>query len=275
MSSKPKLLFVFDHKYPDRWMDGLWAALNLLEDDFEIDRFNLQVSDTNDYPNEHDFVLGWGAFGSRVDQALQPVRSIKKGLCIAGNAMPPTGADNYDVLFYETKWYRPQINFHKNIVHAFGINSDIYNSEPVSNLVNMSFATPVVWDYIGVGSLSAWKRWDKILGKNGLKLVVGEYQVGNETESLSIAQNLVKNGCMVSNMVNPVDLANLYRWSRVCYIPADINGGGERAVLEARACGLKVEVEFDNPKLLELLTCPIYDEKYYAAQLKKGVLSCL
>jgi hypothetical protein len=135
--------------------------------------------------------------------------------------------------------------------------------------------TPVVWDYIGVGSFSNWKRWEKMLDKTGNRLVVGEMQKDNVIESGKIAGELLAGGVMVSNMVNPYDLANLYQWSRTCYIPADTMGGGERAILEARACGLKVEVEDDNEKLKELLDCEIKDHVWYAEQLKKGIMSVL
>lgn len=267
--NKPKLLFVYDMKDDSKWMDGLWAALGLLEEDFEIDRFNLQTSNTDDFPNEHDFTLGWGGFGSGVDIALSRVPGIKKGLCIGGNTNPAKGMEVYDVLFYETKWVRDFLNLHlhPNIVHAFGVNTDIYNE--------IDITVPIVWDYIGVGSLAAWKRWSKMSDKRGTKLVIGEYQLGNEPESLGIAQDLLKAGVMVSNMVSPFDLANFYHWSRTLYMPSDIYGGGERAVLEARACGLNVEIEDDNPKLKELLESPIYDHHYYAEQLKKGIMSVL
>jgi hypothetical protein len=268
MSSRPKLLFVYDMpewKVPS-WMDGLWAALNLLEEDFEIVRHNLSSKFAVPWDGDEKFVLGWGGFNSRVDQFLQK-QPETKGLCIGGNAFPPNGADNYDVLFYETKWYRPQISFHKNIVHAFGVNTDIFSPSPIP--------TPVVWDYIGVGSFSNWKRWEKMLDKKGNRLVVGEMQKDNVLESGKIAGELLAGGVMVSNMVNSYDLANLYQWSRTLYIPADTMGGGERAVLEARACGLKVEIEDDNPKLKELLDGEIKDHVWYSEQLKKGIMSVL
>lgn len=266
--NKPKLLFVYDHKYPNRWMDGLWAALNVLEKDFEVSKRNLQEN-FPDVAVGFDFILGWGGFNSSVDNFLQNAitGNAKKGLCIAGNAFPPTGANNYDVLFYETKWYRPQISFHKNIVQAFGINSDIYNKP------DLPF--PIIFDYIGVGALADWKHWEKMEEKKGLRLVVGEYQEGNPEESGRIANHLLQNGVMVSPLVHPYDLANFYHWSRKCYIPADINGGGERAVWEARACGLEVEIEDANPKLNELLSNEVKDHHWYAEQLKKGILSVI
>lgn len=271
-----KLLFVYNMPKAQEaiWMDGLWMALLTLEKDIEITKCNLSQKPGLEDSEEYDFILGWGAFNSPVDLFLQKLKDtypeVKMGLCIAGNAFSPTGANKYDVLFYETKWYRPQINFHPNIVHAFGINADIFN-EPM-----MPF--PIVWDYIGVGSLSLWKRWEKMKDKKGQRLVVGQYQIADSVssdESLRIANDLLRNGIMVSNSVHPFDLQNLYHWSKTLYIPANINGGGERAILEARACGLSVEIEEDNEKLHELLTCPVYTHEYYAQQLKKGIEKCL
>ena len=62
--------------------------------------------------------------------------------------------------------------------------------------------------------------------------------------------------------------------SKNVYIPASIQGGGERAVLEARACNIKVTIEDDNPKLKELLTSQIYDHHYYSDQLNYGIKKC-
>jgi hypothetical protein len=66
----------------------------------------------------------------------------------------------------------------------------------------------------------------------------------------------------------------IYQNSKNVYIPANINGGGERAVLEARSCGCNVEVENDNPKLKELVYSKIPSHIDYADNLLKG-LSCL
>lgn len=272
---KPKLLFVYDLKREDLWHDGLWAAIELLKQDFEIKYWN--VRDNVQQPAfTPDFILGWGAFNSGIDKYLSTYNDTSYrafdskhtpiGLCIGGNAFPPRGAENYDVLFYETNWYKNQIKDHKNIVHAFGVNTAIYRRRTIERRL---------YDWIGVGSFSLWKRWEYMTGKAGLKLVVGEYQKENRQESNQIVDYLVANGVMVSDMVAPEDLALMYNHAARCYIPADINGGGERAVLEARACGIKVEVEKDNLKLQELAVGPVWDEKYYYQQLKKGILSCL
>lgn len=272
MGSKPvkkKILFVYDHEYPDTWRDGLWAALKLLEKDYEIAWYNLhgitEGSEVLDQFSDHDyFILGWGAFGSRVDRFMQ-ILSGKKGLCIAGNALPPLTRHIYDVLFYETDWYKPQIADHPNIIKAFGVNTDIYRPRKL----------PKVWDFLTVGAFAAWKRQHLLTNKHGRRLAVGQIQQGNLQESMIIVHSLVTGGCMVSDMVEPEELAQLYNRSRCVYIPANIDGGGERAVLEARACGIPVEVEHDNEKLIELMVAPIPNHHIYAMRLKEGIESCL
>jgi len=284
-AKRTSILFVFHHPKEEWWMDGLWAALNEIDNDleggFEVSKLNLYKNETSKIDiKKYDFVLGWGAFGSPADIFIQNRKAelegkIKTGLCIGGVSARPSGALSYNVLFYETKWYRPQIDFHPNIVHAFGINDLIFNKEPIVNLGGMAFALPIVWDYLGVGAFAKWKRWDRMKKKSGIRMVVGEYQEGNEEESLEIIRDLIRSGIMVSPMVHPIDLANFYKWSGCVYIPADIYGGGERVVMEAKACGCRVEIEDDNPKLKEILEGPVVTHKEYARKLKEGIWKTL
>jgi hypothetical protein len=267
-----KLLFIYDHKYTELWKDGLWAALELMKKySWTVDYYNLQdKTQVAVDMTAYDFYLGWGAWKSPVDYFMQMMKGansdVKLGLCIAGNSFPPQGMEKYDVLFYETEWYLPQIVDHPNVIHAFGVNTDIY--QPIVDSVP-------VWDWTTVGAFSSWKRQEFILEKGGYKFAVGEIQKDNLHESWTIISHLLKNYCAVSDMVEPEYLNKIYNSSEKIYIPADINGGGERAVLEARAAGRPVEVEFDNPKLKELLKSPIWDHHYYFEQLKKGVESCI
>lgn len=261
--SKPRLLFVYYSKHPVEVQDGLWAALELLKKDFDIKKMNL-ASKREFY--EPDFVLAWGAWSSPADKQARQFK-CPKGLCIGGNTFPPDKSDEYDVLFYETKWYQPQIKHHKNIVHAFGVNTDVYQEiEP---------PTKRDIDYLGVGAFALWKRWEKMGDKIGHRLVVGEYQEDNEEESGEIWDALCEKGVHCMKMVSSRKLNVLYNRAKTVYLPAEVIGGGERAVLEARAAGCKVEVEPYNPKLGELLDCELYDQHYYYKQLKRGIESCL
>ncbi len=56
-------------------------------------------------------------------------------------------------------------------------------------------------------------------------------------------------GVVVRDPVSFAALNELYNSAASVYVPAPVFGGGERAVLEARAAGAAVEVEADNPKL--------------------------
>jgi hypothetical protein len=274
---KPRVLFIYDHRYPDLWRDGLWAALDILKEDFEISKYNLFE---NNYhlaidSEKCDFILGWGAFGSPVDEVMTSMKNsdtlIYKhpmGLCLAGNATAIPTVNIYDIIFYETNWAKDNylVNVNGKKQHAFGINTNIFNPWK---------GAPIIWDWLSVGSFAYWKRHTKIMNKPGTRLVVGEIQRDNWQESFDIISDLLLSGVGVSDMLYPTKLRNIYNCAGTVYIPADLNGGGERAVLEARACGREVVVEKDNPKLEELVSSPIYDEHYYAEQLKKGILECL
>jgi hypothetical protein len=276
-TNKKKILFIINHEYPDNWKDGLWAAMDKLKGDFDIVQWNLftdepLIAD----PKDFDFILGWGAFGGPVDNYMSALRQVVKkkpfGLCVAGNVVSPGSPDVYDILFYETEWAKDWILSHDptledKLMHAFGINRLIYN-ESLGH-------TDKIWDYTTVGSFSLWKRHILMLDKPGYKLAIGEIQKGNPGESLDIIGDLLLGGIVISDMVEPETLATIYHCSRCVYIPADITGGGERAVLEARACNINVEVEPDNEKLEELLKSPLWDHLYYAEQLKKGIEKCL
>lgn len=257
-----KILFVYSHPDEEYWHDGLKAALKLLEKDFEITYLNLFKNSLTNVPKD-TFILVWDSFKGVVDRMIRYYPN-KKGLCLAGSMFMPYKTEDYNVIFYETE-YQKSILRHSNLVHAFGIDTNVYKKMDL----------PKVFDYIGVGGFATWKRWEKMIDKKGLKLVTGPYQLQNEQESLTIIKNLVRNRIVVAPIINVEIAVKLYNMSKICYIPAELNGGGERAVLEARASNLEVQIEPDNPKLKELLTCPIWDVAYYASQLKQGILSGL
>ena len=259
-----KILFVYYHKNPEYWKDGLWWSINELSKKENVTWLNLAYEYDGVNLDSFDFVLGWGAFGSPADLFLQGMIGKKKGLCLGGNAVPvPVYANNYDIIFYETDWIKN--NYLKDVktklVKAFGVNTEIFNS----------FSSDVIWDYLSVGSFSYWKRHDKMKDKIGTKLCIGEVQKDNLSESMDIISDLVTNDIAVSGMVSPEKLNLIYNLTETVYIPADINGGGERAVLEARSCGCKVEIEADNPKLKELLECDLPNEKDYFNSLYSAI----
>lgn len=250
-----RVLFVSDYKYEVK--DGLWAAINILG----YDRYNIG----DEIPNfeEYDFILGHGAFRSRVDMLLRTLPN-KKGLCIGGN-VHKQDTDCYDVLFWETKWVRDFLELKGNNLHAFGINSEIFNKE------DMTLHRYRAIDTLSVGSFAKWKRHEKIINEKGNKVVIGEIQKDNKAESMEIINELLSKGVGVIPQMSTERLARYYQNAKCVYVPADIYGGGERAILEARASGCIVKIEEDNPKLKELIDSPLWDEQYYAKQLKYGI----
>jgi hypothetical protein len=251
-----RVLFVSDYKYEVK--DGLWAAINILG----YDRYNIgdEVPEIWDY----DFLLGHGAFHSKVDLLLRNFPGKKKGLCIAGN-VHAQDTHVYDVLFYETEWVKNFLKLEGSLVHAFGINSQIFNKTDIT--LNRYKAI----DYLSVGAFARWKRQEKIAKFKGTKICIGEIQKDNKSESLEIINDLFSKGVGVIPQASTEDLGRYYKNSKNVHISADVFGGGERAVLEARACGCNVTIEDDNPKLKELIDSVIWDENYYAKQLKKGI----
>lgn len=269
-----KILFIYYHKYEDQWKDGLSAALDVLrERGHDIRKLNLfDASPSTEIP-DCDFILGWGGFNSPADMFIQTLNGkTPQGLCLAGNAIPLTN-QHYNVIFYETQWHLAWLNTlakqqNTDYVHAFGTNTNIYKK-------TLNTANSQIIDYLTVGAFAKWKRQDLMLRKSGCRMAVGEIQKDNLSESMGIIAPLMTDGVIVADMMEPTKLAQFYNASKTVYIPADVYGGGERAVLEARACGCKVAIEPDNPKLAELQLSPIWDEKYYADQLEKGIQDVL
>lgn len=277
-NEKPKILFVYymEPEIEATWNDGLAEAIRILRNDFQIRKLNLFNQDLKSF-NDYDFILGWGAWRSPADNFLHRVRMLDKkiptGLCIGGNAIPPFMENDHNILFYETEWYKPTISHHKNIKHAFGVNRKVFR--PLKKADFGASQWLPVWDFVSVGSFSLWKRHNLLLNKHGKRLAIGQIQKNNLNESISIIGDLILGGVAVSDMVEPESLNTIYNLAKTIYIPAEINGGGERAVLEARSAGTQVEVDKDNPKLLSLLESPIWGAEYYAQELKEGILECL
>lgn len=191
---KEQMLFVFnkDPAHYDTWRDGLWAALRLVARKYTIQYLNVNDIVVAEQPpiNYHlrpgtfKFILGWGAFGSPTDYFLTQLHTVHrdphpKALCIGGNAVPPheNVTDVYDLLFFETEWYRETIAFHPLIQQAFGINGNIYHK--LRPRVDGRGQPVFEWDVLMVGHFLPWKRHLYLGTKQGRRLAVGEiYQVG-------------------------------------------------------------------------------------------------
>ncbi len=264
--AKSKSLLVicdFSPKIVEMNKDGFVGAMELLKQDYNVDYYNLNLGGKNPKFEAYDAIFvksNWGCAPDLYARKHIPP-NLPKALLISGvNPVPSREAMFfYDVLFYETEWYRPQIQDHPCIIHAFGTNTSVM--KPAEHQCEK------IYDYIMVGEFKPEKRFEKFVEKEGRKLCVGLiYDPKNP-----IVLMLRKHNVEIHNYVSYEKLAEMYHSSRCCYQPCQIDGGGERAILEARACGIFVETSADNPKLLELTTCPLYDHVYYYEQLKLGM----
>ena len=262
---KPKLLFVYELSPELNTSDGLHSALEVMKKDFDITKVNIKTDKVN--IDGYDFVLGHGGWGGSVDKLIKANREVinKCGLCIGGNINLPEEIFNYDALFCETNWYLPKISNHPNARVAFGVNTNIFYPTEKTN----------IFDYLGVGSFSKWKRWEEIAKKKGPRLVVGEIQRGNPLESMGIVGSLIACGVGVMPNVDPYTLAKLYNSAKKVLIPSTDYGGGERTVWESKACGVDVEIMPDNLKLKELVESKVKDQMEYAKELLEGINKAL
>lgn len=185
-------------------------------------------------------------------------------LAISGVAPPPSlpEMEVYDALLSETKWYMSQLTAHSNVLHAFGVDTSTMIAQPsVSKL----------YDVLGIGNIVGYKR-PELLGTDAHPDVSARKAWIGSVVDDSLAQLLQSKGVEILQPVSPADLAKVINQARKVHIPSALEGGGERAVLEAKACGVEVEVEADNPKLQELAELPrVWSHRYYAQQIQLAI----
>ena len=195
------------------------------------------------------------------DRALRG-RTTPVGLLIAGSTMPPprTRMLRYDVLFYETPWYAQFVVDHPYAVQAFGVDTRV-----MRNLGRRDADRS--YDWVFVGRLAPFKRPERLIGMPGRRLAIGDLGVHRP----EIEQALRDDGVEVLDQRSHEELAAIYNDTRGVFVPCELQGGGERAVLEGRACGCRVEIADDNPKLASLLECPIWSHEEYAERLVEAI----
>jgi len=248
------------------WEDGFTKAIDFLKKDFDVTWINLEdAKPTAVDLNQFDFLIVKSCWDWIVDNYVRSLKNLKvpRGIAISCSKMPysNTSLYFYDVLWYETNWYGAQLKNHPRKFQAFGINSKKFFEQNVEKKI----------DILSIGLLAKYKRHHLIANEKGIeKVVVGD---SNTKESKEIKTYLEENNIKVIDYTSQEELSKIINQSKLIYIPAELNGGGERAVLEARLCKAKIKIENDNPKLKELLTSKIFDEEDYYKGLLKGIKS--
>lgn len=251
--------------------DGFTAAVDVLAERHDVTWLNVHPANA-DAPSQAariadaDFVLvrsDWGWYPcAAADRALrgsqQPV-----GLLIAGSHAPPSNTEalRFDVLFYETPWYAPLVQDHPFAVEAFGVDTRSMNPGTAERDI----------DWLMVGRLAEFKRPLQLMEKSGRRVAVGDLA----SAPAEIRRALEADGVEVRDFMTYDELAGYYQRSKRVLVPCEPDGGGERAVVEGRACGCEVEVAPDNPKLASLLDVPLRSHEWYADVLERAILDVL
>jgi len=264
VKSNIDILFAYYNRNSEYWKDGLHEALSILS--FEYPQTHINLFHDVSKPDKHyDVVIAWCALDSPADKWVREnYQDTPCILCYGGSSEMQEDYSFYDAVCYEVGSLGKQIK-HQNAIHAFGVNTRIFRKMPKP--------TKTI-DVLGVGALAYWKRWERMTGLGGaVKLVIGEYQHNNEDESMEIIHRLATDGVGYIPMMQPCNLAEWYNASKLVYMPASVEGGGGRVILEARACGIPVEIEDDNPLNRYYLNCPVFSERYYADKLREAIES--
>ena len=258
-------------KKASTWHDGFTAAVDILKKDYEVTYINFYNQKINSALlqelNSYDFLLVKSNWRSPIDlelrknyQSLTPAL----GLMISGSKLAPSSKEQafYDVIWYESNWYKNYAVKHSNAFHGFGIDTTYMKPKEL----------PKRYDWVLVGAPKKYKRIHRILEKEGRRLLIGDMK-NKDPYTQNLLKKLQSAEVEILDFVSYAQLSDIYNESITCLVPTTLHGGGERSVLEARACGIEVEIASDNPKNEEFMHSPIYDEKYYADQLKAGIKS--
>lgn len=250
----------------NNWEDGFTKAIDLLSEDFEITKYNLyDIQPSANELNQYDLVIGKSCWGWIVDNYIQSLKHLntRKGIVVSCSKAPQKDkALFYDIVWYETEFYEKLIDFHPNAYRAFGINSDVF--KPLNNIKKDI-------DVLGIGAITAYKRFHKLNEIDGNKKVI----IGTtNTPDFDNVRDLLSSDIEIIEYLSQKELARYINRSKLVYIPCEINGGGERAVLESLSCGANVCVENDNPKLQQLLSSKNHSKyDYYNALVSSIKLS--
>lgn len=242
----------------NNWEDGFTKAIDMLSEDFKITWFNLEdKKPTTEELNQYDLIISKSCWNWIVDDYISSLKGLKalKGIAVSCSVAPKFKSDlwKYDIIWYETEDYTDKIKNHPRKHLAFGINTDTFYPRDIEKTI----------DVLSIGMLEPYKRFEKLNNIEGnIKVIIGSKNTQNSEKVLELLDPNIK----VIDYVSQSELSTYINSSKLVYIPATSQGGGERAVLEAKACNVNVLVEDDNLKLSRLVSSFSYSKiDYYNA----------
>lgn len=247
--------------------DGFSAAIGELSAHHDVEWLNVHPANPDHKSQaaripDADFVLvrsDWGWYPDAAAANVLARTGRPCGLIVAGSHAPATQLQSlrYDVVFYETPWYSQFITGHPFAVEAFGIDT--------SAMGDMGQERDIDWLF--VGRVAPFKRPERLLEKRGRRVVIGDLATADPMRR----DALLADGVELIDHVSQAELAQYYNRSKNLLVPCELQGGGERAVLEGRQCGCRVEIAADNPKLASLMDGPVPNHLDYAHKLQDAI----
>lgn len=222
------------------WQDGLWLAMKHIEKQHEVKYFEpFQTKEITEF--NPDRVLYWEApctiNGKDKDNYLAVCNlPFKKALLFAGGPLEEMWVTDFDHVFVESKVNADDCE-RQGIPYsiAFGINDEIFKPEK----------QPKVFDGIHPATCASWKRQQLGAEALGNKLVLcGRFQ---ETDPSPFTESRRLGALVLPELSYPA-LASLMNASHTLVQTSSYWGGGQRATLEAMACGVPPIVMEDSLK---------------------------
>lgn len=232
---------VSDPKIFEQWNDGLREAVRIISKEHQVTFYEpwdeIVGADVILYHEAPCTINGPNAdYYNKVREA-----KIPKALLFAGGPLRKEWVSGFNLVFIES-----EINVKEalelGIPHtkAFGINDSIFKPEKFEKQ----------YDGLHHGTCASWKRQGLVgqaLGDKGL--VVGRRQ---PTDFFPF-QEAAKFGATVLEERTSKEVAKLINQSHTLVQTSDFWGGGQRATLEAMACGVPPVVMSDSPKNIEFV----------------------
>ena len=224
-----------------RWRDGLWAAMQLLERKHDV-----EYKEPWEAPRKDAILFHWEApctVNGTNKEHYEAVRQQpnKKVLLFAGGPLRQEWVAGYDMLAVESKINEDECaELGIPYARAFGVNTAIFH--PMSS---KKYYTTVTH-----GTSASWKRQWLVCQAMGEKALVFGQPQETDTRPFDECEQC---GSMVLHQQSYTDTNKHLNHAKVSVNCADFWGGGQRATLEAMACNLPVVVMKDSPKNREFV----------------------
>lgn len=227
-----------------QWKDGLYLAMQIIGRKHEVRLFE-PTGDIEAF--KPDWILYWEAAitaqSAKDGENYQRVCAMpfKKALLFAGGEIRPMWVKDFDHVFAESQIDLDTLERY-GIPHsrAFGTNDEIFKPEK----------QPKIWDGMHQATSASWKRtWLMTGALKERSMVCGRFQ--NHDPNCFIRAR--EHGALVLPEQSAESVASFLNASHCLVQTSEFWGGGQRATLEAMACGIPPIVMTDSPKNCEFV----------------------